>query len=188
VLQPGFGDATDNVMAQIDGTRVCHASYRYRNDVRTSYSFVADMPLISWAKANAKELAELQAFMLANKAQHDPHARDRFVSRAGAASPTSSLLCSAARRNRRVGGAQARTRFARRDRQTRIREPAAQLTSATCGCTRRRVCNERTRVSGARSLRRRQCADSDSGHRMLDNHWPTSRIAPAVAVFIDNRP
>src|SRR5258705_7421075 len=49
VLQPGFGDTTGNVMQRVDGTRVCYATYRYRNDVRTGYSFVPDVPLIDWA-------------------------------------------------------------------------------------------------------------------------------------------
>ncbi len=46
VISPGFGRATDNVLDRIAGTNVCHASYRYRNDVRATYGFLADPPLI----------------------------------------------------------------------------------------------------------------------------------------------
>src|SRR5689334_15591370 len=58
VVLPGFSDhePAGNVMARIDGTHVCHASYRYRNDVRTSYSFVPDLPLTSWETADEAEM------------------------------------------------------------------------------------------------------------------------------------
>jgi len=81
VVQPGFGGAPENLMALIPGTGVCHASYRYRRDVRTTYSFVPDMPLISWQHANAEELAELTQFVLGNPPQPDPHNREHFISR-----------------------------------------------------------------------------------------------------------
>ena len=81
VLQPGFGGAPENVMALIPGTGVCHASYRYRRDVRTSYCFFPDMPLISWERGNAEELAELAEFLHGNPPQPDPHHREHFVSR-----------------------------------------------------------------------------------------------------------
>src|SRR5580704_12277705 len=45
VVNPGFGNARDNVMGRIAGTNVCHAAYRCRNDLRTNYSFSPDVPL-----------------------------------------------------------------------------------------------------------------------------------------------
>src|SRR5271169_3869204 len=51
-VQSGVGDGPRNLMDRVAGTNVCHASYSYRNDVRTSYSFAPDMPLISFDDAN----------------------------------------------------------------------------------------------------------------------------------------
>ncbi|MGH7024294.1 MAG: alpha/beta hydrolase-fold protein [Caulobacteraceae bacterium] len=83
VVQPGFGESPDNVMARVPGTGVCHASYRYRNDVRTSYSFAPDMPIVSWRKASETEFKEYMAFVLGTPPQPDPNHRECFVSRAG---------------------------------------------------------------------------------------------------------
>ena len=187
VLQPGFGDTTRNVMELIHGTRVCHAAYRYRNDVRTSYSFVPDMPLISWANANTKELAELQAFMLGNKAQHDPHGRDRFVSRAGAGEPdtiTSVLALheaideSAAHKREHVTrGAIDKHAFKSRllgnERNVWVYTPPGYATTD-------RAYPVLTIFDGGNALTQLPV------HRMLDNLLADGRIAPVVGVFIDN--
>lgn len=87
VVQPGFGEATDNLMRQVAGTNVCHASYSYRNDVRTSYSFAPDMPLISFNDATVAELKQLMAFFDTFTPASDPHHREFFVSRAGEGRP-----------------------------------------------------------------------------------------------------
>src|SRR5438094_727517 len=44
VVMPGFAEQEParNVMVRVTGTAVCYASYRYRNDVRTSYGFAPD--------------------------------------------------------------------------------------------------------------------------------------------------
>ena len=83
VVQPGFGEARDHVMARIQGTNVCWASYSYRNDVRTSYSFVPDLPLVSWEEADEAEIGELLAFLREFPPASDPHHREFFASRAG---------------------------------------------------------------------------------------------------------
>src|ERR1700730_8224874 len=46
VVMPGFSEhePAGNVMVRVPGTAVCYASYRYRSDVRTSYSFAPDLP------------------------------------------------------------------------------------------------------------------------------------------------
>jgi len=82
VVYPGFGAAPDNVMDRTPGANVCHASYRYRNDARTSYSFAADAPLVSFDKASEAELKELNAFWKDFTPASDPHNREHFVSRA----------------------------------------------------------------------------------------------------------
>lgn len=186
VLQPGFGDTTRNVMEQIEGTRVCHAAYRYRNDVRTSYSFVPDMPLISWASATRKELADLQAFMSANKAQHDPHGRDQFVSRAGNGEfDTTSVLAlrdaideSASHKREHVPRGTIdkypfESRLMGNTRNVWVYTPPGYATS------------DRTHpvlvvFDGGNALTQIPV------HRMLDNLLADGRIVPTVAVFVDN--
>jgi enterochelin esterase family protein len=187
VLQPGFGDTTHNVMERIDATRVCHATYRYRNDVRTSYSFMPDMPLISWEKANAKELAELHAFLTTNKAQHDPHGREQFVSRAGAGEPdlVTSVLAlhdaideSAAHKRQHVArGVIGKHLFAstllRNERNVWIYTPPGYATSD-------RAYPVLVIFDGGNALTQIPV------HRMLDNLFADGRIEPIVGVFIDN--
>jgi enterochelin esterase family protein len=87
VVNAGFGQATDHVMARISGTNVCHASYRYRNDVRTSYSFEPDRPLLSFDTASKEEIAAAMAYFSEHPALPDPHHRDHFASRAGQGRP-----------------------------------------------------------------------------------------------------
>jgi enterochelin esterase-like enzyme len=87
VVQPGFGQTTGNVMDRIPGTDVCHAAYRYRNDVRTSYSFVPDLPLFDWGTADAEQMKQFNAFAEANPPLSDPNHRECFVSRAGDGQP-----------------------------------------------------------------------------------------------------
>jgi enterochelin esterase-like enzyme len=83
VVQSGVGDAPSNVMDRIVRASVCHASYRYRNDVRTSYGFAPDAPLVSFDAATAAELKTLRDFWDNFTPAPDPHGREVFVSRAG---------------------------------------------------------------------------------------------------------
>ena len=62
VVNAGYGQATDHLMARIPGTNVCHASYRYRNDVRTSYSFAPDLPVVGYDTASVEEFAAVLAY------------------------------------------------------------------------------------------------------------------------------
>ena len=86
-VQAGIGGALENLMGRVAGTNVCHASYSYRNDVRTSYSFAPDMPLIAFDDASAAELKQLIAFFAESAPASDPHHREFFVSRAGEGLP-----------------------------------------------------------------------------------------------------
>jgi enterochelin esterase-like enzyme len=87
VVQSGVADAPRNVMECIAGSNVCHASYSYRNDVRTSYGFAPDMPLISFDAATAAELKTLRDFWDKFRPAPDPHGREVFISRAGEGRP-----------------------------------------------------------------------------------------------------
>jgi enterochelin esterase-like enzyme len=87
VVQPGFGEGRDHVMDRIPGANIGYASYSYRNDTRTSYSFAPDAPLISFDEASAAELEELRAFWEGSRPASDPHHRQHFVSRAGEGLP-----------------------------------------------------------------------------------------------------
>lgn len=86
-VQPGFGNAPDNVMERIPATNVLFASYSYRNDARTSYSFSPDAPLIAFDQASEAELKVLRAFWDNYTPASDPHHREHFVSRAGEGLP-----------------------------------------------------------------------------------------------------
>ena len=83
----GFGEPRDHVMDRAPGTSVCYASYSYRDDVRTSYSFVSDVPLLSFEEADEAELKELASFWESVKPASDPHHREYFVSGAGEGLP-----------------------------------------------------------------------------------------------------
>jgi enterochelin esterase-like enzyme len=87
VVNPGLGEARDNVMDRIAGTSVCHAAYRCRNDLRATYSFAPDLPLIPFEEASAADIAEMMAFMRDHPPIPDPHRRDHFLVRYGGYAP-----------------------------------------------------------------------------------------------------
>jgi enterochelin esterase-like enzyme len=87
VISPGFGQPGDNVLDRLAGTNVCHASYRYRNDVRATYGFLADMPLIDFERATDEEMKAFQEAAQAFRPLPDPHHRESFTSRAGEGLP-----------------------------------------------------------------------------------------------------
>jgi enterochelin esterase-like enzyme len=87
VVGAGFGENRDNVMDQIPGTNVAFASYSCRNDLRTSYSFAPDAPLISFDEADEAELKTIRAFWEGFTPASDPHHREHFVSSAGEGLP-----------------------------------------------------------------------------------------------------
>jgi enterochelin esterase-like enzyme len=87
VLSPGFGQPNDNVLDRVAGTNVCHASYRYRNDVRTTYGFMADMPLVDFERASDAEWKAFLDRMETATPSQDPHHRESYSSRAGGGQP-----------------------------------------------------------------------------------------------------
>jgi enterochelin esterase family protein len=86
-VNPGFGEARDNVMGRIAGTNVCHAAYRCRNDLRTNYSFFPDVPLIPFEEASEADIAAMMAFGREHPPIPDPHRRDHFLIRYGGYAP-----------------------------------------------------------------------------------------------------
>ena len=87
-MNPGFGELVDNVMDRIPGTAVWHAAYRYRNDVRATYSFAANLPAVSFRDPDEAKWAEFRAFFVdAPPPSPDPNARETFISRAGEGLP-----------------------------------------------------------------------------------------------------
>jgi enterochelin esterase-like enzyme len=187
VVQPGFGDGPGNVMDRVVGTNVCHASYSYRNDVRTSYSFAPDMPLISFSEASEAQLEELLAFFATQPPASDPHHREHFVSRAGDGLPDDHISFVSLPDAPDDSLAQKRPDIARGwiDRHTFRSE---------------RMGNERniwvyTPPSYASSDERYPLLVAFDGgwaltrvptQRLLDNLLAVGRIRPAIAVFIDN--
>ena len=92
VITPGFGLPTDNVMDASPGTRICHATYRYRNDVRATYSFTADMPLCRLRAGHGRGSGRrCWSMLMAAAPSPDPHAREtlRQPRRRGPARTTS---------------------------------------------------------------------------------------------------
>jgi len=87
VMHPGFGESKDNVLERLDGTSVGHATYRYRNDVRVTYSFAPDFPLIDWEHATDAEWKAFQEKAQTFTPSPDPHHRESFTSRAEQGQP-----------------------------------------------------------------------------------------------------
>lgn len=82
-MNPGFGEARDHVMDRIPGTRVCHAAYRCRNDLRTTYSFAPDVPLVPYDEASEAEVAEMMSYWRERPPVSDPYHREHFLVRGG---------------------------------------------------------------------------------------------------------
>src|SRR5579863_4232394 len=87
VMHPGFGESPENVLDRLAGTDVSHATYRYRNDVRVTYSFAPDFPLVDLRSATDEEWKAFMEGALTFTPTPDPHARETFTSRAEQGQP-----------------------------------------------------------------------------------------------------
>jgi len=188
VVQPGFGAIPDNVMAPIPGTAVWHATYRYRNDVRATYSFAPDLPLMSVDVADEAKMAEFRAFVREHPQPiADPNARETYASRAGDGAPDNiaSILS--------LPGAPDQSIIAKRPGIARGWIGRHQLKSEVMGNERRvwvytppgyapneRVYPVLVAFDGGAAL------SLMPTQRVLDNLMADGRIAPLVAVFVDN--
>ena len=187
VVQPGCGDAPGNLMTRIPGTGLCFASYRMRNDLRTSYSFAPDMPLFAWDAAEADDLAALNEYARTHPPRHDPLHREFAVSRAaqGQDETLTSILS--------LPAAPDESLVAKRPQVARGALQKHEFTSELLGNTRRLwVYTPPGYEMG--SLDHPVLVAFDGGvcvsqipmHRMLDNLLADGRIRATVAVFIDN--
>lgn len=86
-VQAGFGNSRDHLMNRIRGTSICHATFRYRNDMRTTYSFAPDAPLVPYEEATEADLAEVAAFWRDHPPLPDPHHREHYFMRGGEGVP-----------------------------------------------------------------------------------------------------
>jgi enterochelin esterase family protein len=188
VVQPGFGDLPDNVMDRLVGAGVWHAAYRYRNDVRASYSFGPNLPLVSFRDADETRWAQLRAFFRDNpQPLQDPHRRETFVSRAGEGQPdnVASILSLPAAPDQSITG--------KRDGARRGWIDAHRLKSEVMD-NERRVWVYTPPGYAPEERRYPMIVAFDGGaaltlmptHRLLDNLLADGKIAPAIAVFVDN--
>ncbi|HLK26351.1 MAG TPA: alpha/beta hydrolase-fold protein [Caulobacteraceae bacterium] len=81
VIGAGAGEPPQNVMDMLAGTNVLHATYRYRNDVRATYGFVLDGPLIDQATVTQAEWDAFLERMMTTQPLPDPTARETWTSR-----------------------------------------------------------------------------------------------------------
>jgi hypothetical protein len=187
VISPGFGRATDNVLDRILGTNVGYASYRYRNDVRVTYGFLADMPLIEWEQATDAEWKAFQEAALVFRPSPDPHGRETFVSRAGEGQPdnVASVLS--------LPDAPDQSIVRRRTDVPRGKLDRQMLTSAVLSNERRIwVYTPPGYDPGGAPYPLLVAFDGGASltvtpiHRTLENLLAEGRVRPMVAVFVDN--
>lgn len=187
VVQPGFGDPVDNVMDRIAGTNVCHACFHYRDDVRTTYSFAPDMPPIAWRSANERSWRALLAFVGANRPAPDPHHREFFASRAGEGVPDNiaSILT--------LPGAPDQAMVEKRADVPRGWINRSSFRSEVMGNERRVwAYTPPGYEAGGRPYPILVAFDGGAAltltptHRIIDNLLAEGRIAPLVAVLVDN--
>ena len=88
VVGPGFdGAPRDRVMERVPGTGVCHATFRYRNDVRAHYAFAPDHPLVAFDEMDQEAWQGFLAFVREHPPATDPHHRAFTVDRMGEGKP-----------------------------------------------------------------------------------------------------
>ena len=187
VVQPGFGESADNVMDRIPGTAAWHAAYRYRNDVRLQYSFWPNLPPMTFRDTDETKWAQFRAFVRENTPSPDSNARETFVSRAGEGRPddVASILS--------LPNAPDQSIIEKRAGVARGWLEAQQFKSEVMGNERRVwVYTPPGYAPEGRSYPMIVAFDGGAAltmmptHRLLDNLLADGRVAPAIAVFIDN--
>jgi len=187
VISPGFGRVTDNVLDSIAGTDVRHASYRYRNDVRATYGFLADMPLIEWEQATDAEWEVFREAAMTFAPLPDPHGRESFTSRAGEGEPdhVASVLS--------LPDAPDQAIVQRGSDIPRGKVDREMLTSEVLGNERRIwVYTPPGYDAGGAPYPMLVAFDGGASltltpiHRILENLLAEGRVRPMVAVFVDN--
>jgi enterochelin esterase family protein len=187
VANPGFdAGATDGLMDQVAGTTVCHATFRYRDDVRTHYSFAPDQPLASWRESDLATWTALRAFMKDFTPAPDPHHRTWSVSRAGEGKPDviASLL--------ELPGAPAQPLIEKREGVARGEVSRQMFESAVMGNERRVWIYTPPGYDPAARYPVLVAFDGGAAltrnhlNRVLDNLIADGRLTPLIAVLVDN--
>lgn len=188
VVNPGYGNARDHVMDRLPGTGVCHAAYRCRNDVRTTYSFAANVPLVPYEEASAADIAAMMAFGREHPPMPDPHHREHFMVRGGEAVPDrdTSVLS--------LPDAPDQSLAHKREGIGRGWLEQHTFSSALLGNERRIWVYTPPGYASSSQQAYPVLVAFDGGsaltamplHRLLDNLLAQGRIGPHVAVFIDN--
>ncbi|HTX48107.1 MAG TPA: alpha/beta hydrolase-fold protein [Caulobacteraceae bacterium] len=187
-VHPGYGNARDHVMDRVLGTAVRHAAYRYRNDVRTTYSFAPDVPLIPFDEASEADIATMMAFMREHPPIPDPHARDHFLIRYSGYAPDQDTSILA------LPDAPAQSQFSYRKGVARGAIDLHPFRSESLGNERRIWVYTPPGYAESSEEPYPVLVAFDGGsalstmpmQHMLDNLIADGRIRPHVAVFIDN--
>jgi enterochelin esterase family protein len=182
-----FGDIPDFTMERVADTGTWHITFRYRHDVRASYTFAPNLPLVSMDDPDEAKSAALWQFLQTSQPTPDPHARETFVTSFGGQRPdhVASILS--------LPDAPAQTVIAVREGIAHGRIEQHRMKSDVLGNERRiwiytppgyapaeRVYPMIVVFDGGASL------SLMPTHRILDNLLDDGRIAPVIAVFVDN--
>lgn len=186
VVQTGLAGSEHNLMQRIPGANVWFASYRYRDDVRSTYSFAPDMPLVRWEEADEADLAALASYSREHPPSSDPHAREDFLIRMGGQVPdrlTSMLTLPGAPANSRVGW--------RKD-AVRGKVETHSFESTILGNTRRVFVQTPAGYDPSAAYPLLVAFDGGAAlaqqglRHLLDNLIAEGAMRPHIAVFIDN--
>ncbi len=187
VVQAGVDQPPrSRLMDEVPGTNVCHASFRYRNDVRTHYGFAPDQPLTAWDDLDEAGWRELLAFLEAHPPAPDPHHRAFTSDRMGEGKPDviGSLLELPDAPDQSV--AEKRADVARGWIDTRS------FRSEVLGDERRVWVYSPPSYDAAKRYPVIVAFDGGAAltrtptHRILDNLIADGAIAPAIAILVDN--
>lgn len=186
-VNPGFGEARDHVMDRIPGTGVCHAAYRCRNDMRATYSFAPDVPLVPYDEANAADIAEMMRYWRERPPVCDPHHREHFLVRASTIPDRDTSVLS-------LPDAPDQALVLRREGAPRGRVDRETFKSEILGNERRIWVYTPPGYAGSGEQAYPVLLAFDGGaalttvptHVLLDNLTADGRIRPHVAVFVDN--
>lgn len=86
-----LGEIADNLMNHVPDTRVAHLTYRFRDDVRLSYGFIEDVPILHERDATTVELAKFYETLAASAPRADPFNPETFEMPGVDSAPDSTL-------------------------------------------------------------------------------------------------
>jgi enterochelin esterase family protein len=186
-VNAGYGNASDHVLDRIPGTDVGHAAYRYRDDVRLSYAFAVNVPLVPYEEATATEIVEMLAYGREHPPLMDPHHREHFPIRVEGQPDRNLSFVS-------LPDAPDQSVLDRREGAPHGQVHRHRFTSEILGNERRIWVYTPPGYDASGGQTYPVLAAFDGGgaltltplHRMLDNLIADGRVRPMVALFIDN--